>query len=127
MIRRARHRLLIHSTFVSASRFAALLPDFRKAVALGVKVDILWGQDKNTDQRRSTAKVVQHLRAEIVYFGAIERRLYLLRRRATFRTRTLSRMRAQLSVPTRLAFARLPPLYKLKLRSRRGRAWVYRC
>lgn len=64
-ISRARHRLLIHSTFVSAQRFAALLPDFRKAVALGVKVDILWGQDKNADERRSTAKVVQQLRAEL--------------------------------------------------------------
>ena len=64
-IGRARHRLLIHSTFVSAQRFAALLPDLRKAIALGVKVDILWGQDKNTDERRSTAKVVQQLRAEL--------------------------------------------------------------
>jgi phosphatidylserine/phosphatidylglycerophosphate/cardiolipin synthase-like enzyme len=64
-ISRARYRLLIHSTFVSAQRFAALLPDFRKAIALGVKVDILWGQDKNADERRSTAKVVQQLRAEL--------------------------------------------------------------
>ncbi|MEY9365225.1 cardiolipin synthase [Bradyrhizobium yuanmingense] len=64
-IGRARHRLLIHSTFVSAPRFAALLPDLRKAIALGVKIDILWGQDKNTDERRSTAKVVQQLRAEL--------------------------------------------------------------
>ena len=62
---RARHRLLIHSTFISAPRFAALLPDLRKAVALGVKIDILWGQDKNADERRSTAKVVQQLRAEL--------------------------------------------------------------
>lgn len=64
-IGRARHRLLIHSTFVSAQRFAALLPDLRKAVALGVKVDILWGQDKKADERRSTAKVVSQLRAEL--------------------------------------------------------------
>ena len=62
---RARHRLLIHSTFISAPRFAALLPDLRKAVALGVKIDILWGQDKNADERRATAKVVQQLRAEL--------------------------------------------------------------
>jgi len=64
-ISRARHRLLIHSTFISAQRFAALLPDLRKAAALGVKIDILWGQDKNADERRSTAKVVQQLRAEL--------------------------------------------------------------
>lgn len=64
-IRRARHRLLIHSTFVSAQRFAALLPELRKAVGMGVKVDILWGQDKNADERRSTAKVAQQLRAQL--------------------------------------------------------------
>jgi len=64
-IGRARHRLLIHSTFVSAQRFEALLPDLRKALAAGVKIDVLWGQDKNVDERRSTAKVVQKLRAEL--------------------------------------------------------------
>ena len=64
-IGRARHRLLIHSTFISAQRFEALMPDLRKALGNGVKIDILWGQEKNADERRSTAKVVQQLRADL--------------------------------------------------------------
>jgi cardiolipin synthase len=68
-ISRARHRLLIHSTFISAERFVALLPDLRKAAAQGVKIDILWGQDERADERRSTAKVVQQLRADLESAG----------------------------------------------------------
>ena len=62
---RARHWLLIHSTFISAQRFETLMPDLRKALGNGVKIDLLWGQDKNADERRSTAKVVHQLRTEL--------------------------------------------------------------
>jgi hypothetical protein len=64
-IRRARHRLVLHSTFISRQRFSALLPELRNAVGAGVKVDVLWGQDENTADRRSTGKVVSQLRSEL--------------------------------------------------------------
>jgi len=45
MIRNARERLLIHSTFVTEERAQALLPALLNAAREGVRIDILWGQD----------------------------------------------------------------------------------
>jgi len=62
-ISRARHRLIIHSTFISEERFSHLLPHIKKALGYGVAVDILWGQDGEAKKRKSTFTVVQRLRA----------------------------------------------------------------
>jgi phosphatidylserine/phosphatidylglycerophosphate/cardiolipin synthase-like enzyme len=68
-ISKARHRILIHSTFISVQRFEALLPDLRKALGNGVKIDILWGQNENADERRSTIKAVNQIRTSLAAEG----------------------------------------------------------
>jgi phosphatidylserine/phosphatidylglycerophosphate/cardiolipin synthase-like enzyme len=50
LIRKARSRILIHSTFIDAERFRAVLPDLHDAAKRGVRIDILWGKsDRSTD------------------------------------------------------------------------------
>jgi cardiolipin synthase len=64
-LRKARYRVIIHSTFIAEDRFNDLLHELRKAISKGVTIDILWGQNEESDKRRSTARVVAKLRAAI--------------------------------------------------------------
>ena len=62
----ARHRVLIHSTFIAVDRFNDLLPDIREALGRGVVIDILWGQDESAEGRRSTRQAVRQIKTELV-------------------------------------------------------------
>lgn len=44
VLRKAKDHVVIHSTFLAASRFEAILPALRVAAGRGCRVDILWGQ-----------------------------------------------------------------------------------
>ena len=65
MLKRARHRVVIHSTFIAEDRFNALLPHFVEAHKRGVAIDIMWGQSEHTAETRSTLKVAMRIRERV--------------------------------------------------------------
>ncbi len=64
-LKRARHRVLIHSTFIAEDRFNALLPDIKAALRLGVIVDVMWGQGQTSEGARSTRQVVKRIKKNL--------------------------------------------------------------
>lgn len=62
LVREARSRIVIHSTFVSADRFRDLLPMLDDAAHRGVKIDILWGQSSIIDGSLSGAEEARSCR-----------------------------------------------------------------
>jgi cardiolipin synthase A/B len=64
-IKRARQRLIIHSTFISADAFAGVRPQLLEAVKRGAIVDILWGEDDDKTGVVSTLKAVDQIRQQI--------------------------------------------------------------
>lgn len=69
MLRRARHRVIIHSTFISEQHFDDLMAEFRVALSHGASIDVMWGQDDSVVGVRSTREAVGHLRAKIESAG----------------------------------------------------------
>jgi hypothetical protein len=62
MLRAAKSRVIIHSTFISEEKVLKLLPLLREAVHRGVRIDILWGQDDDRDgNRKSGAEIARDL------------------------------------------------------------------
>ncbi|MBB3065774.1 phospholipase D-like domain-containing protein [Limibacillus halophilus] len=61
-VKKARHRILIHSTFISENRFNELLHLLKEAVNRGVKVDILWGQEAQSESNSTTRHAVGLIR-----------------------------------------------------------------
>jgi cardiolipin synthase A/B len=57
LIGKAQRRMIIHSTFLDAARFEALMEPIRAACQSGVTFDLLWGAEKDeiTDERSATA------------------------------------------------------------------------
>jgi phosphatidylserine/phosphatidylglycerophosphate/cardiolipin synthase-like enzyme/DNA-binding transcriptional ArsR family regulator len=55
-IKRARQRIIIHSTFISEAAFSAVHPLLHDAIKRGAIVDILWGED---DDKTDVAGTVQ--------------------------------------------------------------------
>ena len=64
-IRRARHRVIIHSTFISETGFAAVRADLFDATKRGAIVDVLWGENDDKTDAVTTAKTVAKIRGEI--------------------------------------------------------------
>ena len=64
-LKHAKHRVLIHSTFIARDRFIDLLPYIREALGRGVVIDVLWGQDESAEGRRSTRQVVKQIKTEL--------------------------------------------------------------
>ncbi len=65
LLRRARHRVVIHSTFIAEDRFNDLKEDLRVAHSHGAVIDILWGQDESTTGPRSTREAVGRIREKL--------------------------------------------------------------
>jgi len=65
-IRKAKTRLIIHSTFVAAERLNALLPLLRNAALRGVRIDLLWGQADNTEDFKTTLELMRRAREQMV-------------------------------------------------------------
>ncbi|USX18852.1 phospholipase D-like domain-containing protein [Oxalobacteraceae bacterium OTU3REALA1] len=57
--------IVIHSTFVTATRFSLLLPYLNEAALRGVRIDILWGKSKNDDGSNNTELEVNKCRGMI--------------------------------------------------------------
>jgi hypothetical protein len=65
MLKKARRRIIIHSTFIAEERFDALLPLLLDAHRRGAAIDIMWGQSEQTADKRSTQKVALRLRSRL--------------------------------------------------------------
>jgi cardiolipin synthase A/B len=64
-LRRARHRVIIHSTFINEERFLELLPALKTATEQGATVDILWGEDEDAKGVRTTREVIGRLQRKL--------------------------------------------------------------
>lgn len=53
ILRQARSRLIMHSTFLRENAFAELQEEFGKAAKRGVQIDIFWGADSNENDRKA--------------------------------------------------------------------------
>lgn len=62
ILKRARQRILIHSTFVDAEKFRSILPLLHDAAKRGVKIDLLWGKGNAKDGTNSTDTIVEACR-----------------------------------------------------------------
>jgi phosphatidylserine/phosphatidylglycerophosphate/cardiolipin synthase-like enzyme len=65
MLKKARHRVIIHSTFIAEQRFNDLLPLMLDAQKRGAVIDIMWGQGEQTAEKKSTQKVALLLQARL--------------------------------------------------------------
>jgi cardiolipin synthase A/B len=65
-LRRARSRVVIHSTFIDVERFRALVPLLHDAARRGVRIDILWGKNDQGDELSQMQQVVVKCRAMLV-------------------------------------------------------------
>lgn len=68
-IRRARHRLIIHSTFIHPDRFEEWRPLLLEAAHRGVRVDILWGESDDKAEVNKTRRGVMALRERLAARG----------------------------------------------------------
>jgi cardiolipin synthase A/B len=71
-IRKARHRIIIHSTFIAADKFDARKPLLIDATRRGVKIDVMWGEDEERSLSRSTRAAVDRIRREIASIGLLQ-------------------------------------------------------
>lgn len=63
-ILKARHKIILHSTFISEAGFRDVFQDLRVALERGAQVDILWGQSAEEGNSASRA-AAQKIRSEI--------------------------------------------------------------
>lgn len=64
-IGKAKHRIIIHSTFISEQGFALVQAPLIAAARRGAIVDVLWGEDENKTDSVTTAKTIAKIRATI--------------------------------------------------------------
>lgn len=69
MIRRAQHRLIVHSTFISEDKFISVRPLLHEAAKRGVLIDILWGEDDDKTSSKATNATVRRLRHDTEVAG----------------------------------------------------------
>jgi HKD family nuclease len=62
-LKKARSRILIHSTFISVERFRAIVPLLHDAAKRGVRIDILWGKSDVGTDNESMQKIVAQCKA----------------------------------------------------------------
>ena len=72
----ARHRVLIHSTFVSEKRFMDVLPNIEVAHGRGVAIDILWGQNELVSGVRSSRDAVRSIQEVLTARGLDKVRIH---------------------------------------------------
>jgi len=64
-IRKAKHRIIIHSTFISEQGFEQVQTSLIAAAKRGAIVDVLWGEDENKTDAVTTAKTIAKVRTSI--------------------------------------------------------------
>jgi cardiolipin synthase len=65
LIKRARDRIIIHSTFVSATSLQSVMPTIMDAARRGVRVDILWGENEDKPEALVTRRLLADARAKL--------------------------------------------------------------
>jgi hypothetical protein len=65
LLGRAHRRMIIHSTFLDAKRFAALQDVLREACVRGVQFDLLWGDDDEDEATSRSAVAVGDIMAMV--------------------------------------------------------------
>jgi cardiolipin synthase len=65
LLKRARHRVIIHSTFVSQSSLDFANPFIVDAARRGVRVDILWGQNEDKPEVQATRELLAVTRKKL--------------------------------------------------------------
>jgi hypothetical protein len=68
-VRRARSRIIIHSTFISEEGFASIRPHLHDAAKRGAIIDVLWGEDDDKTGAITTGKTVARIREQIEATG----------------------------------------------------------
>lgn len=64
-IRRCRHQLIIHSTFLLQEKFEAIKPLLVNAVQRGASVHILWGKSDDRKTQNATRKAAANIQEEL--------------------------------------------------------------
>jgi len=64
-IKKAKHRIIIHSTFISEQGFAQVQELLIAAAKRGAIIDVLWGEDENKTDAVTTAKTITKVRTSI--------------------------------------------------------------
>lgn len=62
VLKEARSRVYVHSTFISQQHVTELLPFIEEAVERGVKIKVFWGQSEDVDDFNTTQVAVKALR-----------------------------------------------------------------
>lgn len=70
-LKRARERVVIHSTFISRD-FTPFLPQLIAVAAKNVRIDILWGQSDDVSESSSTRRASADLRKTVLESGRAE-------------------------------------------------------
>ncbi len=61
LLKAARRRVIIHSTFLDSKRFEALIDPIRAACVRGVTIDLLWGAERDDDTEERAAKAAAEI------------------------------------------------------------------
>lgn len=64
-LRRAKTRIILHSTFISEEQFTVVQPLIYDAAKRGVLIDILWGENEEKQELKTTRKTVILLRERV--------------------------------------------------------------
>jgi cardiolipin synthase len=70
---RARHRVLIHSTFIGADKFERWRPLFIAAANRGAVIDILWGEDDDKEEVNKTRQISAQIKQSLLKDGMDDR------------------------------------------------------
>lgn len=62
LLKRARQRIVIHSTFIDVEKFRLIFPLLHDAAKRGVKIDLLWGKANASDGTNPTESIVEACR-----------------------------------------------------------------
>lgn len=68
-IKRAKTRLIIHSTFISENSLKSALPALKEAAHRSVRIDVFWGQSEDNKNTAATMALLREVRAELETAG----------------------------------------------------------
>lgn len=77
LLRDAKRRVIIHSTFLDAARFKALLDPIRLACRRGVTIDLLWGAERDEETEKRNSKAASAIAGIVREDPDLRRRFYV--------------------------------------------------
>ncbi|MBY3043180.1 hypothetical protein ACC671_22115 [Rhizobium ruizarguesonis] len=73
LLAKARHRVIVHSTFIRGDKIDEYVGWFTQAIQKGAIVDVLWGQSKERDGVNDTRKAASALKEAVSHRGFQDR------------------------------------------------------